>query len=70
MDVELQGHAFELMKLEKRNDLYLTQFAIDGKPYPAFYEPAQNCEGMREEEFMAYLKSQALGMKDYVETKQ
>jgi hypothetical protein len=68
-DVELQGHTFEFVKLEKVNDLYLTQVAIDGKLYPSFYEPAQNCEGMKEVEFLNYLRAQSLGMKEYVETR-
>lgn len=55
------------MKLEPVNDLFLTQWAIDGVPYPSFYEPKENCEGMKEAEFLNYLRSQSLGMKEYVE---
>ena len=64
---ELEGHSFEILKLEKPSEHWLVQFAVDGKPYPPFFEPHHNVADLKEEEFLSHMKSQALTMKEYVE---
>ena len=50
-------------------EMWFAQFAVDGKPYPAFYEPKSNVYHMPEDEFLAYMKCQSLTMMSYVEQK-
>ena len=64
---ELAGHHFELMRLEAMGEMWYAQFAVDGRPYPAFFEPKSNVHHMREDEFLAYLKTQAITMMCYVD---
>ena len=64
---ELAGHRFELMRLESMGEMWYAQFAVDGRPYPAFFEPKSNVHHMREDEFLAYLKTQAITMMCYVD---
>lgn len=64
---ELAGHQFELLRLEQMGEMWYAQFAIDGRPYPAFFEPKQNVHHMTEEDFLAYMKCQSLTMVTYVE---
>jgi len=64
---ELAGHRFEILRLESIGEMWYAQFAVDGKPYPAFFEPKSNVHYMREDEFLAYMKSQSLTMMAYVE---
>lgn len=47
-------------------DMWYAHFAVDGRPYPAFFEPKSNVHHMRTEEFEEYMKSQALTMASYV----
>jgi len=64
---EIAGHRFEIMRLEQMGDFWLAQFAVDGRPYPSFFEPKSNVHHMREEEFLAYMKCQSLTMVAHVE---
>jgi hypothetical protein len=64
---ELQGHKFELLRLEPQHEHWMAQFAVDGKPYPPFFEPKHNVVNMREDEFLDHMRSQALTMQEYVE---
>lgn len=64
---EIAGHRFEILRLESMGDQWLAQFAVDGKPYPAFFEPKSNVHHMPEDDFLAYLKCQSLTMMIYVE---
>ena len=64
---ELAGHRFEIMRLESVGEMWYAQFAVDGKPYPAFFEPKSNVHEMPEEDFLAYMKCQSLTMVSYVE---
>lgn len=66
---ELEGHSFEILKLDKVSEHWLAQFAVDGKPYPPFFEPHHNVVELNEEEFLDHMKSQALTMQEYVEQK-
>jgi hypothetical protein len=66
---ELEGHRFEMLHLEPRGEHWLAQFAVDGRPYPPFFEPKQNVEGFDEQTFLDHMKSQALTMQEYVEQK-
>ncbi len=66
---ELEGHRFEILHLEPRGEHWLAQFAVDGKPYPPFFEPKQNVVGFDEELFLKHMRSQALTMQEYVEQK-
>jgi hypothetical protein len=65
VDVDIQGHQFEILTLRREGEMWLAQFAIDGRKYPAFYEPYSNTVEMREEEFLPYMKSQSLAMMEY-----
>lgn len=64
---ELGNHYFEMIKLERRGEMWLAQFAIDGVKYPAFYEPHINVVEMDEDTFLKHMKSQSLGMKEYTQ---
>jgi hypothetical protein len=66
LDPELSGHEFELLSLHREGEQWLAQFAVDGRKYPAFYEPHSNVAHLDEPEFLAHLKSQALNMMEYV----
>jgi hypothetical protein len=66
---EIVGHRFEIMRLESMGEMWFAQFAVDGRPYPAFFEPKSNVHQMAEDEFLAYMKCQALTMVSYVEQK-
>ena len=62
---ELAGHRFEIRHLEKIGEQWYAKFAIDGRDYPAFFEPEENVHHMREPEFLDYMRSQALTMMSY-----
>lgn len=66
---ELAGHRFELLRLESMGEMWYAQFAVDGRPYPAFFEPKSNVHHMPEDEFLAYMKCQSLTMVAYIEQK-
>lgn len=66
---ELAGHTFEIMALHKVGECWLAQFAVDGKPYPPFFEPHHNVIEKNEDEFLDHMRSQALTMQEYVEQK-
>lgn len=66
---DLLGHTFDLIKLDKQQECYLVQYAVDGRLLDPFFEPCVNCEGMNKSEFLDYLKGQSLAMKDYMEAK-
>jgi hypothetical protein len=66
---EIVGHQFEIMRLEDMGEMWFAKFAVDGRPYPAFFEPKSNVSQMLEPEFLAYMKCQALTMVSYVEQK-
>ena len=57
------------MRLESMGEMWYAQFAVDGRPYPAFFEPKSNVHSMKEDEFLAYMKCQSLTMVAYVEQK-
>lgn len=57
---ELEGHQFEILKLSREGENWLAQFAIDGIPFPPFYEPHCNVIEMKQDEFIDHMKSQAL----------
>lgn len=63
---EIAGHLFEILELKPMGDMWYAHFAVDGRPYPAFFEPKSNVHHMRTEEFEEYMKSQALTMASYV----
>lgn len=58
--LEIAGHRFELIRLEKVGEYWLVQFAIDGKKRDPFHEPHSNVEHMSREQFMTHLKAQSL----------
>jgi hypothetical protein len=58
--IELEGHSFEILKLTKEGENWLAQFAVDGVPYPPFYEPHANVVDMDGDSFLVHMKSQAL----------
>ena len=58
--LEIAGHRFELIRLEKSGDNWLVQFAIDGRKYPAFYEPHSNVAKMDRHQFLRHLQAQSL----------
>lgn len=64
---ELAGHRFEILRLEAMGEMWYAQFAVDGRPYPAFFEPKQNVHHLSEEDFLAYMKCQSLTMVTHVE---
>jgi hypothetical protein len=64
---ELAGHRFEILRLESLGDMWYAQFAVDGRPYPPFFEPKSNVHYMPEDEFLAYMKCQSLTMVCYVQ---
>jgi hypothetical protein len=66
---ELSGHHFEILRLENMGEMWYAQFAVDGRAYPAFFEPKSNVHHMLEPEFLAYMKCQSLTMMAYVEQK-
>lgn len=66
---ELTGHHFEILYLGRRGEMWLAQFAVDGKPYPPFFEPHANVVDMEEPLFLDHMKSQALTMQQWVEQK-
>jgi hypothetical protein len=65
---ELQEHTFEILKLEPCGEMWLAQFAIDGRKYPPFYEPKSNVAEMKQREFLDHMKSQSLGMMEYTQS--
>lgn len=65
--LEIEGHKFEVIKLERAGEHWFAQFAIDGKKYQPFYEPASNVHGMREPEFLRHMMAQSLTMIQYQE---
>jgi hypothetical protein len=64
---EIQGHSFEIISLKRAGDHWLAQFAVDGRKYPPFYEPASNVIGMTEQEFLRHMKAQSITMMQYGE---
>ena len=66
---ELAGHTFEILRLEQTGEMWFAQFAVDGKPYPAFFEPKANVHHMPEPDFLDYMKCQSLTMMLYVDQK-
>jgi hypothetical protein len=64
---EIVGHRFEILRLESMGEMWYAQFAVDGRPYPAFFEPKSNVDAMKEDEFLAYMKCQSLTMVAHVE---
>ena len=66
---ELEGHTFERLQLRKVGEMWLGQYAVDGKPYPPFFEPHSNVVDMDEDTFLSHMKSQALTMQEYVDQK-
>lgn len=64
---EIAGHTFEIVKLEKVGENWLTRFAVDGVLYPTFYEPHANVAKLPGDEFLDYMKAQALTMVSAVE---
>jgi hypothetical protein len=66
---EIVGHRFEILRLESMGEMWYAQFAVDGRPYPAFFEPKSNVDTMKEDEFLAYMKCQSLTMVAHVEQK-
>lgn len=64
---ELAGHSFEILHLKQDGEMWFAQFAVDGKPYPAFFEPKSNVHHMKESEFLDYMRCQSLTMMAYVE---
>ncbi len=63
--LELIGHDFEIVKLSKRGEEWHAQFAIDNTLYPEFMEPAANVAELNADDFINYMKSQALTMAAY-----
>jgi len=64
-NLELAGHSFEIVKLYKNGQEWSAQFAVDGILYPEFLEPHVNVVDMREDDFLSYMKQQALTMAAY-----
>lgn len=64
---ELEGHVFEIIRLNKVGENWEVRFAVDGIPYPVFCEPHCNVARLKDDEFMDYMKSQALTMVQAVE---
>jgi hypothetical protein len=64
---ELIGHKFEMLRLVKDGECWLAQFAVDGRPYPPFFEPHGNVVDMTEDQFLDHMRSQALTMQEYVD---
>lgn len=65
--LETADHTFEIIKLQRAGEHWLAQFAIDGRKYPPFYEPASNVCDMTESEFLRHMKAQSLTMTQYGE---
>lgn len=65
--LELEGHTFELLQMDKQGENWLARFAVDGVPYPPFYEPHVNVIEMPSDQFMIHMKAQALTMVQAVE---
>lgn len=63
--MEISGHSFDILKLEKQGENWLAAFAVDGELAPPFYEPHQNVADLKSEEFLIHMKSQALAMVSY-----
>lgn len=64
-NLETKSHTFEIILLEKQNDFWRCQMAIDGMLSPEFIEPHAHVVEMNSEEFLTYMKSQSLGMLEY-----
>lgn len=63
--LETASHSFEILLLRKEGEWWHAQFAIDGVKCPDFFEPAFNVEGLREEDFLRYMKAQSLAMSQF-----
>jgi len=63
---ELAQHTFEILKLDRRGENWLAQFAVDGVPYPPFYEPHSNVVELSNEDFLDHMKASALTMVEAV----
>ena len=63
---EIAGHRFEMIRLERLGEMWYVQWAVDGRLYPAFFEPHNNVSHMPESEFLAYMKCQSLTMMAHV----
>jgi len=65
--LEIEGHKFEILKLESVGEHWFAQFAVDNRKYPPFYEPKVNTHGMKEQEFLRHMQAQSLTMMQYGE---
>jgi len=61
----LEGHTFDILTLRQEGEHYLVHIAVDGFKSAPFFEPVSNVYGMTEEQFLPYIKEQALTMADY-----
>lgn len=60
------GHLVELIRLERINDCWKVEAAVDGVKIPQpFYEPVGNVVDLDEDALMAHLKDQAIGFAEY-----
>jgi len=65
--LEISGHQFEILDLRREGENWLARFAVDGRPYPPFFEPHVNVLQMNNDEFLTHMKSQALSVVQAVE---
>jgi len=63
---ETAGRQFEIIRLVKEHDYWRCQMAVDGMPAPEFIEPHAHVADLNGEDFLVYMKSQALGMLQYM----
>lgn len=68
-DNELLLHSFEIVKLYKYGEEWRAQFAIDNVLYPEFLEPHHNVAELSSDDFLRYMKGQALTMASYWQSK-
>jgi hypothetical protein len=60
----------ELLRITRRGELWEVQAAVNGVPYPPFWEPVARTWDWPEDEFFIHLREQAISMADYCTEKE